>query len=45
MDITPTYAATLFGMSNALASSSGILMTALTGYLVEGDVSACYYVL
>ena len=39
MDITPKYAATLFGMSNALASIGGVAITALAGYIITGNVS------
>ena len=39
MDITPKYAATLYGMSNALASTGGAAITALAGHIIIGNVS------
>ena len=39
MDITPKYAAPLFGMSNTLGSIGGIAITALAGHVIIGNVS------
>ena len=39
MDISPNYSATIFGFGNAIASSSGFIITSLMDYCIAGTVS------
>ena len=41
MDISPNYSATIFGLANAIAASTGLINSLLMDHLIEGTVSIC----
>ena len=45
MDISPNYSATIFGFGNAIASSSGFIITSLMDYCIAGTVSFTWKIL